>query len=378
MRTQSLFTFSNPFKPKQTSDIPTSSTINNQCIEANSLANSLTNICLIREANLLSRKSRALPSYEELYPNLSYTSTNYNDPAHLPTYCEATNAFLYNESLDSFNELSNREPSFLKKIAEINQNYLSIKYNQNFFKVSLPAKFYGKENAIQAITKHRIGEEKNKSITEKKDPKFQNYNEQIHDLAIQYFKYLSDPNYKNTMDGKKINSHPALHYLSTEFAGKLHSAKKISKTMTNHLLKAAHETIINRDYKNLAIIMKNNGLVTDMPQQDIYLPHINSIDNFKTTLKQQIDNYSSPIFLHFMVGQRAYAASVQLDINTQKTIFKIINLDNSISEFNDFNSFIGTLEETIKSNNLKNSLPIDQVIFQKYYKENNSISLLDS
>lgn len=400
MRNQSLSTFSrsfiNPFKSRQPAPPSIPQTNTKQNIEANCLSRSLANVFLINEVSnhnidflRESQSLSSLPSYDEACSNQLPGLLTYSEATHLPTYTEANRPYAaydtannllpsYDETISQFSTLKNESSAFLHTISAIKDHYLSIKHNQHLFKISLPANFHGKEDAIKSINKHRIGEEKNKLITDKKELQFQKYNKQVHDLAIKYFKYLSDVNYKNTFEGRDIYQHPALQNLSNKFAGKLQSTHKISKQTTQHLLKAAHETIINNGYSGLAQLMQHHGLITETQQAGVYLPQVDTFNHIKTVLKQQSADNAPAIFLQFIAGQETYAASIQSHRGTNQKVFKLVKADNSVSEFKDFATFIEALETTLKASNLKNGLPLDRVIFQQYRQKNEPISLLDS
>lgn len=388
MRNQSLSTFSrsfiNPFKPRQPVNTPQPQKITKQDIEASCLFRSLANIFLINEAsnntiNFLKENQSlsSLPSYEDtnfILPGLAI----YNEE-NLQTAYDKNNAYLpsYLETEQGFPN-KNQLKANLDNVARIKNSYSLIKHNQNFFKTSLPSNFHGKEDAIKSINKHRSSEEKNKLISDRKGIQFQKYNKQVHDLAIKYFKYLSDVNYKNTFEGRDIYQHPALQNLSNEFAGKLQSTHKISKQTTQRLLKAAHETIINNGYSGLAQLMQHHGLITETQQAGVYLPQVDTFNHIKTVLKQQSVDNAPAIFLQFIAGQETYAASIQSHLGINQKVFKLVKADNSVSEFKDFTTFIETLETILKASNLKNGLPLDQVIFQQYRQKNEPISLLNA
>lgn len=402
MRNQSLSIFSNlfinPFKSRQATHSVSLQAKTQQHIEGNCLSRSLTNVFLINEAKNLPinfvaehQSLSSLPSYDEAcYSPLPGLPT-YNDSTHLPTYLELesnpissaydrTNNLLpsYDETLNQFSSLKKESPTFLKTITEIKDHYLSIKHNQYFLNVSKPIKAYGKKDAIKLINKHRLSEEKNKRIPNDQNVPFKKYNKQVHDLAIKYFKYLSDINYKQTFEGREINQHPALQNLSADFAGKLQATHKISQKTTNHLLQATHETIVNQGYKDLAQQMKHHGLVTETQQEGVYLPQVETLNNLKSTLQQRIANDNSAIFIQFILGPESRAASIQSAAGMNQKIYRLVNGDNSVSQFNTFDQFFSAIEKIIYTNNLDNGLSPDCVVFQQYRQQSEAINILDS
>ncbi|CAG9407457.1 TPA: hypothetical protein ACS727_002316 [Providencia alcalifaciens] len=402
MRNQSLSVFSNPFvnpfKSKQATHSVSPQASTQKHIEEHCLSRSLTNIFLINEAKNLpinfvaeNQSLSSLPSYDEACSSPLPGLPTYNDSTYLPTYLELesnpigsaydkTNNLLpsYDETLNQFSSLKKESPAFLQTITKIKDHYLSIKHNQYFFKISKPVKAYGKEDAIKLINKHRLSEEKNKHIPNDQNVPFKKYNKQVHDLAIKYFKYLSDINYKQTFKDQEINQYPALQNLSAEFAGKLQATHKISQKTTNHLLQAAHETIINQGYKDLAQQMKRHGLVTETQQKEIYLPQIETLNNLKSTLQQRIANDNSAIFMQFILGQESRAASIQSAAGMDQKIYRLVNGDHSISQFNTFEQFFSALENIIYTNNINNGLSPDRVVFQQYHQQGGAVNILDS